>query len=181
MTTQENNLSTTTKLLHGIIAISMICMMIVGIYMSENEVFFLYPIHKSFGAILFIVALIRVIWRIKQGWPSVIGNIALWQQRIARAIHWLLITLTVLYPLSGLMMSIGGGHGLSIFGLELVAATRDAAGDAIAVNKTIGSLGHELHETMVVVLFVAIILHVLGALKHHFIDKDHTLKRMFSK
>ena len=181
MTDVQHQLSTTTKLLHGIIGFSIICLLIVGIYMSENEVFALYPIHKAFGAIIFVLALIRVVWRIKKGWPSVIGDASLWQQRIARLVHWLLISLTVLYPLSGLMMSIAGGHGLSIFGLEIVAATYDASGDAIPKNKALAGIGHEFHENMVIILISAIVLHVVGALKHHVIDKDNTLKRMFSK
>ena len=56
----------------------------------------------------------------------------------------------------------------------------DAAGDAIPVSKTIGGLGHEIHELLVPVIIIAILLHVVGALKHHFIDKDDTIRRMFS-
>ena len=109
----QSSLSGTTKLLHIIIAFGMICMIAVGIYMSENEVLALYGIHKSFGAILFVLALFRVMWRVKKGWPTAVSEMGVWQHRIARAVHWILITATVLYPASGMMMSIGGGHGLA--------------------------------------------------------------------
>ncbi|WP_340689638.1 hypothetical protein [Candidatus Ruthia endofausta] len=39
------------------------------IYMEENKVCSLYPIHKSIGILVFGVILMRVICRIKNGWP----------------------------------------------------------------------------------------------------------------
>jgi len=35
-----------------------------------------------------------------------------------------------------------------------------------------------LHRNLSYVVMVLVVLHILGALKHHFIDKDSTLKRM---
>ena len=180
MNDEKNKLSGTTRLLHIIIALGMICMIAVGIYMSENEVYFLYDIHKSFGAVLFILALFRIRWRIKKGWPTAVSEMGVWQHRIARAVHWILITATVLYPVSGVIMSIGGGHGMAIFGLELVAETMNEAGKAIPVNEMAAEIGHEIHELLVPVIIIAILLHIVGALKHHFIDKDDTIRRMFS-
>jgi len=176
----QATLSGTTKVLHMIIAFGMIILLAVGIYMSEFEVFALYDIHKSVGAIMFVLALARVLWRIKKGWPSAVGEMSKVQHAIAKAIHWILIISTVLYPLSGLMMSIGGGHGLSIFGLELIAETLDAAGETVALNGAIGGLGHDIHGLITYFVIAAIVLHVVGALKHHLVDKDATITRMFS-
>jgi cytochrome b561 len=176
----QSTLTGTTKLLHIIIALGMITLLTVGIIMSEFEIFFLYDIHKSFGAIIFVLALARVIWRVKKGWPSAVGVMSKAQHMIAKAIHWILIISTVLYPLSGLMMSIGGGHGLTVFGLEIVAEIVDSAGDAIPVNAFVGGLGHDIHGLITYFVIGAIVLHIVGALKHHFIDKDETITRMFS-
>lgn len=180
MNNSQATLSGTTKLLHIIIALGMIILLSVGIIMSEFELFFLYDLHKSFGAIIFVLALARVLWRVKKGWPSAVGVMSKIQHVIAKAIHWILIVSTVLYPLSGLMMSIGGGHGLAVFGLEIVAETVDVTGDAIPVNAFIGGLGHDIHGLIVYFVIAAIVLHVVGALKHHLIDKDETIIRMFS-
>ncbi len=174
------SLSGTTKLLHIIIALGMITLLAVGIIMSEFEIFALYDLHKSFGAIIFVLALARVIWRVKKGWPSAVGQMSQVQHMIAKAIHWILIISTVLYPLSGLMMSIGGGHGLAIFGFEIVAETLDAAGETVAVNASVGGLGHDIHGLITYFVIAAIVLHIVGALKHHFVDKDETITRMFS-
>lgn len=172
-------LSITTRVLHGAIALGMISLLAIGIYMEEFEVFALYDWHKSFGFLVLILATIRVLWRIKEGWPSVIGNSSAAQQMVAKVIHWLLITITIVYPLSGVMMSVGGGHGLSFFGIELFAENINAAGETVAVNEGIAGLGHQLHGTLTWFVIAVIVLHIVGALKHHFIDKDVTIKRMF--
>lgn len=174
-------LSKRTKILHITISFSMIFLLIIGIYMSQTETFSLYPIHKSIGVIVFFFAAFRVFTRIREGWPKAIGNASKIQLAMAKLVHWGLITLTVLYPASGMMMSGGGGHGITVFGLELLASNHDdISGKTIALNETIASIGHNLHETLVPVLILLIIIHVAGALKHHIFDKDITITRMFS-
>lgn len=173
-------LSNRTKILHVTIAISMMLLLIIGIYMSENEVFALYPIHKSVGVIVFVFALFRIFTRIKEGWPKPIGNASTLQTFMAKLVHWGLIVLTALYPTSGMMMSGGGGHGISVFGIELLASNHDEiTGKTMALNETVASIGHNLHEILTVVLILFIVVHVAGALKHHFFDKDETMTRMF--
>ncbi len=174
-------LSSRTKILHAIVAISMILLLIIGIYMSENEVFALYPLHKSIGVIVFAFAMLRIIIRIKEGWPKVIGNASKAQMLMAKLVHWGLITLTALYPASGMMMSGGGGHGIYIFGVELLSSNYDdVTGKAMALNETVASIGHTLHEALTIVLILFVVVHIAGALKHHIFDKDETIKRMFS-
>lgn len=174
-------LSKRTKILHIAISAAMIFLLIIGIYMSETETFFLYPIHKSIGVIVFIFAVFRVINRIREGWPKAVGKASKVQLAIAKLVHWGLITMTVLYPLSGMMMSGGGGHGITVFGLELLASNHDdISGKTLALNETVSSIGHNLHETLTAILILFIVMHVAGALKHHFVDKDQTITRMFS-
>jgi cytochrome b561 len=149
--------------------------------MSENEVFALYPIHKSVGVIVFVLAVFRIFTRIKEGWPKPIGNASALQMFMAKFVHWGLIVLTALYPATGMMMSGGGGHGIYIFGVELLASNHDEVTDkVIALNETIASIGHTLHEALTLVLILFVIAHVAGALKHHIFDKDETITRMFS-
>ena len=66
----EEKLSAVTVGLHWLIGITIISLIAVGIYMEENEIFFLYPIHKSIGILIFLFVLIRVVWRIANGWPG---------------------------------------------------------------------------------------------------------------
>lgn len=168
--------------MHGIVALGMIGLLIVGIYMEENEVFSLYPIHKSLGVIFLVFALYRIINRIREGWPTPVGTASPAQELIARIVHWGLILSTVIYPVSGMMMSGGGGRGIYVFGIELLAMNKDAVtGKVVVLNETVASIGHTLHGALVWVVVGIIVAHILGALKHHFIDKDETIKRMFGK
>ena len=175
-------LTKTTKIMHGIVALGMISLIAVGLYMSKTETFSLYSIHKSFGMIVLIFALYRIINRIREGWPTPVGTASAIQLLAAKLVHWGLIISTVLYPISGMMMSGAGGRGLYVFGIELLAMNKDAVtGKVVPLNGDIASLGHTLHEGLVWIVIGLIIAHVVGALKHHFVDKDETVKRMFSK
>lgn len=171
-------LSKMTVCLHWIVAACIIVMMIVGNVMAENEIYSLYPIHKSIGAILLPIVLVRVLWRIKEGWPSPVGSTVAWEHFIARFIHWVLILGTLAFPLSGAIMSIAGGRGLEVFGLSIVAANM-INGEAAPLNGEIAGLAKNIHESLLPIMLIAIVLHVVGALKHHFISKDVTLSRMF--
>ncbi|MCF6317663.1 MAG: cytochrome b [Proteobacteria bacterium] len=174
-------LTKTTIALHWLVGLTVITMITVGIYMSEYEVWDLYPIHKSIGIIIFVFILYRFIRRMKRGWPQPVSQYQKHEIILSKIIHWVLIIGTLMFPISGMMMSGAGGHGLSVFGLELLASSYTASGEAIALNSTLADLGHEVHELLVYVMIGAIVLHIAGALKHHLIDKDNTLKRMLGK
>ena len=178
MSETVQRLSKVTILLHWLVAWGMIGLIAIGIYMEEAEVYALYPWHKSFGVLVVLFAVGRVIWRIRKGWPSTLGEPKKWEHLAAKLVHWVLILATLMYPISGMMMSGAGGHGISLFGLELVAMNLDANGEVVAINGALAGLGHTLHGMLTWVVISAIAIHVIGALKHHFVVGDHTLKRM---
>ncbi|KXO10633.1 Cytochrome B561 [Moritella sp. JT01] len=176
----DQELSTVTRSLHIIIAVAMIGLIIVGIYMTENKAYPLYNIHKSLGFLVLFLASIRIVWRIREGWPSEVAGGKAIEHIAAKVIHWVLIISTLLFPISGLMMSVGGGHGLSVFGLELIAASIDPVTEnPMVLNESVVNIGLYIHSTLMPIIIFAIVMHVVGALKHHYIDKDSTLKRMF--
>lgn len=178
-----NKLSTTTIVLHWIVGIVIIFMIPVAIYMAEFEVFFLYPIHKSLGVTLLVLIIARVIWRVMNGWPEPVSEYQKWEQNLSKIVHWVLIVGTVLFPVSGMMMSGGGGYGIPLWGMELMAMNPDPNDmtKMLPVNKTVAEIGHELHEILAIVMSLSIILHIAGALKHHIMDKDQTLNRIKGK
>ena len=180
MNDTEKKFSGITVSLHWIVAIVFIGMLAVGIYMHETKAYGLYDIHKSVGITLFLFVLVRVAWRIKNGWPVPVSTYAAIEQLMAKVVHWVLIIGTVVMPISGMMMSAGGGHGLAVFGLELLATNPDPLDSTkvIPLNEAIGGLGHTIHGVLAKVMIAAIVLHIAGALKHHMVDKDGTLRRM---
>ncbi len=181
MNKENQKMTGMTIFLHWLIGLSIITLIAVGLYMSENEVWDLYPIHKSIGIILFVFILYRVIRRLIRGWPEPVSQYAKHEIVLSKIIHWVLLIGTLMFPISGMMMSGAGGHGIAVFGFELLASNYNAAGEAIALNPTLAEVGHETHEILGTVMMIAIALHIIGAWKHHLVDKDNTLKRMLGK
>ena len=67
-----------------------------------------------------------------------------------------------------------------MFGLEVVARNVDPDNPtkALPINKSLAAFSHSVHHWLGEAMIVAVILHVIGALKHHLIDRDGTLRRM---
>ncbi|HHL31098.1 MAG TPA: cytochrome b [Oceanospirillales bacterium] len=181
MQDSNDKISTMGIFLHWLVGITIIGLIAVGLYMAENDIESLYPIHKSIGVILFIFIVFRVIRRIRRGWPKAVGDYQQWESVLSKSVHWILIIATLMFPISGMMMSGAGGHGISVFGLELLASNFDTAGKAIPLNATLAGLGHETHEILGELIIYVIGLHILAAFKHHFIDKNRSLLRMLGK
>lgn len=182
MDTKEN-LSLATRSLHWIIAIGFIALTAVGIYMANAEDGSLYPLHKSVGIILFVIILLRVVWRVKQGWPAPMGEYQKIEQVLAKITHWALILGSVAMPITGMGYSGFSGHGFGIFGLTLLQSNPDPDNfdDVIPYNELLSTISEQAHEIIGYTLAIFIVLHILGALKHHFLDKDRTLLRMLGK
>jgi cytochrome b561 len=179
----KEKFSPITITLHWLIAISIVCLLIVGFYMATAEVWSLYPIHKSFGIVVFVLAIVRILWRIKNGWPIPVRDYPAWEHKLAVLTHWILIIGTVVMPLSGFIFSGAGGYGVEVFGLTIAPSNPDPVnpGHVIPFNKEMSDGGHEVHELVGLMMAGVILLHVAGALKHHIIDKDRTLLRMLGK
>jgi cytochrome b561 len=164
--------------LHWIIAIAMIAMLAFGIYVEDlprsPEKGDLIAIHKSVGFIILVLALIRIAWRVISKYPEALGQTSKWQEIIAKLTLLVLILGTVMLPVSGIAMSIGGGHGLAVFGIELIARSGEKM-------ETLSRIGHILHGLGGNLVIAFIVLHIAGAIKHEHIDKDGTLSRMLGR
>lgn len=176
-------LSKLTVRLHWLVAAAMIGLFALGQVMSHNELLELYPLHKGLGILVLLLVLPRVLLRLKEGWPAPVAAAPPAQERLAKVVHWALLIATVAMPVSGIMMSGAGGHGLAIFGLELLSANPDPAspGEVIPFNATLAGIGYFGHQIGSKLLLLALVLHVAGAVKHHLVDKDATLTRMLGR
>jgi len=94
---------------------------------------------------------------------------------LAHLIQRLFYILIFFMGCSGYFIATAKGKGIEFFTLfEVPAMTSE-----IEENRAdmIGSA----HEAMAFILAILVILHALAALKHHFYDKDETLRRMTFK
>ncbi|WP_181244358.1 cytochrome b/b6 domain-containing protein [Halomonas sp. ND22Bw] len=127
----------------------------------------LVPWHVSIGTLLLGLIVLRLFWVIGQRRHRPRQHPA--TARLVKAGHGLLFAGMLLMPLSGVLIMLGGGYGLSAFGWEIVPE-----GEEIAWAAGLGSL----HSPLAWMLSVLILGHVGIALFHHFGRRDDTLKRM---
>lgn len=173
----RSQLTKMTVALHWVIAIAVIGSLGIGMYMEDlprsPEKFELLGLHKSVGVLVLIVALYRLVWRIRNGLPEALSPAAAWQEKAATVVHVVLLAGTVLMPISGIVMTVGGGYPVAVFGFELIAKG--------AENELMGELGHIMHGLGGKVMIAAVLLHVAATAKHHFVTKDGTLQRMLGR
>ena len=125
--------------------------------------------HKSVGLILFIITLFRLFWKFISTSPGLLGS--KFEKKAAVAAHHLLYTLLFTLFISGYLISTADGRGIEIFNWFTVPGF----GSFIENQEDLAGL---VHEYVAYTLIGLAALHALAALKHHFINKDNTLKKM---
>ena len=164
------------RVIHWLMAIIILSLLAVGIYMTgldkedanRGQLYFL---HKSFGVLVLILIALRVALRVKFGTPILPAGINSLERRMAHSTHHFLYLLMVAVPLVGIWMSNSWGYGVSFFGLFDVPFR-------FPENKEIAPLAGEMHEYLAYGLLALVVLHVAGALKHRFFDKNDVIYRM---
>jgi cytochrome b561 len=136
----------------------------------------LYQLHKSLGVLFYVLIAGRLVWRLKHPWQS--SALGTSKEALVRYVHLALISLMILMPTTGFLVSSFSGFGIHLFGFFIVPEYFDAQGQISPPNDLIYNASKVLHNVFACSFVVIITLHVLAALKHHFIDKDDTLKRM---
>jgi cytochrome b561 len=81
--------------------------------------------------------------------------------------------LMLLMPVSGMVMSLMGGHPISVFSLFTIPALSQG-------GTAIGKLGGLAHTYVAYTMIAALVLHIGAALLHHFFFKDNVLRRIIS-
>ncbi len=136
---------------------------------EESPRAFYFNLHKSIGVTLLALIALRVLWRITHKPPSPLASYKAWERKLSTGAHHLLYMLMVIIPVSGLVMSVASKYGVKWFGIKILGGLDD---------KSLREIFHEVHEIAGLILFIIIVLHILGALKHKFIDKDETMSRI---
>lgn len=167
--------SSLSKAFHWVIAFVVIMMLIVGFFLDDIPEQFkgtAYMIHKSTGITLFFLMIIRFIWIHSSGKPPLPKSMNHWEQILSRLVQYGFYLLLIIMPLSGWIMSVAADRVPTYFGMF------KAPLPWIKSNKSLSEFMADSHEIIAWIIIAFITLHILGALKHHFIDKDNVLIRM---
>jgi cytochrome b561 len=186
----------TAKLLHWLIAIAIFGMFALGWFMADipkeapkQSVFdifdlgifhwtvseeisprsFYFNLHKSFGVTIFALIIIRILWRLTHTPPALLASYKAIERKLASGAHHLLYLLMFILPLSGVIMAVYSKYGIKWFGMPFIKGLD---------NNPMREIFKSAHEIIGLIMVTIIAIHILGALKHKFIDKDETLSRM---
>lgn len=168
---------------HWLIALLIIGLLIVGKYMGsldENDPvrYALTQWHKSFGIMVLLLSVLRLLWRITHKPPPEPDSIPGWQQRAASLAHGMLYVLMLAIPLTGWIMVSASPLNLDTVLFNVIEWPHLPPFASLDNKAQIASAFHEYHEIAGNLLILILLAHVGAALKHHFIDKDITLLRM---
>jgi cytochrome b561 len=152
--------TTTAIALHWIIAVVVLGQVALGWWMQEIPKDPVGPrvnafnLHKSIGL-------------------TILAAMPAWQARAARINHWLLYACLFLQPLSGYVGSAVSGYPVRYFGMLLPAwaAKSIPLKDFLSVVHLVSSW----------ILVTAIAVHIAAALKHHVVERDGLLWRMWPR
>ena len=163
--------------LHWIIAALIITAFALGWIMTDLEVsplkLRMFNWHKWVGITILLLLIVRLLWRLTHR-PPVMLPMPKWQRITANVTHVVLYVLLVLQPLSGWVYSNAAGYPIVYLGLIPLPTL-------VGKDKQVADVLMERHEFLGWLLLGVAALHILAALKHHFVDGDTTLKRMWFK
>lgn len=171
-----------TKGFHWLTALLIVTVIPLGIFAHDapfatdaelSRKALLFSLHKTVGVTIFFTALARIVWALTQTKPAGLHPERRAETFLADTVHWLLYASLVLVPLTGWI------HHAASTGFAPIFWPFGQSLPFVPKNESLSATFATLHFLFERVMVLSIVLHVAGALKHHFVDKDVTLLRMW--
>ena len=163
-----------SKGFHWGMALIIVALLAVGLTMGDYALSLklkAYNLHKSFGILVLFLVLLRIFWHVFSKKPGFVPGLKPWEKWAATGAHLFLYAAMIGMPIAGWLMSSAAGRPVEVFGLFTLP-------DLIGKSDQNRDLFATIHEYLGYALIAAICVHAGAALKHHFISKDATLRRM---
>jgi cytochrome b561 len=171
-----NKYNINLRILHWVIALIFISIFASGVFMvgldskTVSYKYDIYALHKSFGVVALILVFHRVMTRLTSKTLAYSDKISKVNLLLAKATHFILYFLMIMIPLTGFLMSMLGGKGIMFFGWKIPMFLPE--------DKDIAGLMWSIHVKIPYVMAGFVVLHILAAAKHYFIDKDEVWNRI---
>jgi cytochrome b561 len=167
----------TARVLHWITAAAILLMLPLG-WASANEwggswQDWLYNLHRSIGAALIPIILVRVIYRITHPPLPLPEAIPPLQRLAAAGTHGALYALLLAQPVIGWIATSAYPAPIPVFGLFELPPLWGA-------NRPLSDRLFSLHAAFGIAIAIVVALHVAAACHHHFVRKDRVLQRMIT-
>jgi cytochrome b561 len=131
-------------------------------------------LHKNFGLAILLLSLVRLGIRLTAGAPPLPDHMTPTERLLSKLTHWGFYAVMILVPLSGWIMVSASPLGFPTVWFGLFEWPHLPIGS----SKEIAGAASEAHEIMAFFGAGLFFLHVAGALKHQFLDRDDVLARM---
>ena len=171
--------------LHWLIALLIVCNVVMIWFVDHYPDEWVRPVidtHKSIGITVLGLALLRILWRISHRPPELQVK-SRWERITAYLVHGMLYVLIVAIPLSGWLHDSAwkdaATHPMQLFGLFEWPRFSFIMNVEPQAREKLHDLFGGIHSLLAYVLYALFVLHVAGALKHQFVDKQRQLQRMW--
>lgn len=165
-----------SKALHWTAAVLMLGLIWLGWYMVDLTYYDKWynaslHYHKSLGLLVLILALAKIVWHWHTRAPAPLPGLKTWEKVGAKLMHYVLWGMLLLLPITGYLISTSAGKPIQLFNwFELPPL--------VEVDEALRELAITVHYYLAYAALGLIAAHAGAALKHHFINRDDTLKRM---
>ncbi|TLS72858.1 cytochrome b [Photobacterium damselae] len=165
------------RCLHWFSALIIISMFGVGLWMVDLNYYSTWyqtapHWHKSVGILFAGLTIFRLIWKHLTVSPKIDGNRI--EVYLATAGHIAMYALLFGLFVSGYLISTSDGRSIDVFNWFSIPGS----GELFTQQSDIAG---KVHFYIAWTLIFMVLLHVLAALKHHFINKDNTLRKMIGE
>ena len=128
--------------------------------------------HVLAGLVVLALVLPRLLHRLRNSPPPIAPPLVAWESLLSKLTHFALYAFLIVQPLLGLLTVFSAGHAI------VVPWTSLQIPSPMTANKDLSEQLGNIHGWIGTIFYYVIGLHILGALWHHFVRHDDTLKRM---
>ncbi len=142
------------------------------------EKFGLYQTHKSWGFVIFTLALARILWLAAHKPPDLPAHMSSLEVSLARGAHLALYVLIILQPITGWLMA-SASPLQDTYGLKNMVFMWFELPDPFQPgSKGLEGVFRSIHSWAAFAMAVILTGHVAAALRHQFVRRDGLLRRM---
>lgn len=172
----ETRYGLVSKMLHWLIALSIISLIILGWWMVGLSYYDQWyhqslEIHRALGMLVLFLASLFLIWKVFVKSPPLQNELTAFEKLGAKSAHILLLVSMFAIPVTGYVISTSADAGFTFFGLFDIPAIAQ-------ISDNIRELAISIHYYAAYGVGILALVHAGAALKHQFIDKQGTLRRM---
>lgn len=168
LTNSKQKFGSISQFFHWLMAFLIIAMLFLGFLMTGKKIT---NVHQLTGLLILTLAACRLIWTLFNPKPALPDTVSKLEKLAARTVQALLYVCMFGMPLSGWAMS-------TAYDLIPQLGNLTFPMPGISIDQQLGDFFKTIHNTLALILIGLIGLHVLGALKHQFIDKDPSVLKM---